>query len=199
MERSQYYPTISPRFIEETAIENNVYFLLHLTTVYLTKGERPVIIDKLFQALLKDMMTTTSPYYIEGMGRLSRTPELFTQLPVQKIALGLSKAFDLSPGAALNIIWPNWARSVYQEHLQRFVDFAVNIMNVAPCNSDEETALKGIHAMEKFCRGFHFPATLEDAGIFLTDTEMSELIKSCLPQEEVNEKAAIYLILKNSQ
>lgn len=199
MERSQYYPTISPRFIEETAIENNVYFLLHLTTVYLTKGERPVIIDKLFQALLKDMMTTTSQYSIERTGLLSRTPELFTNLPVQKMALGLSKAFDLSPGAALNIIWPNWARSIYQEHLQRFVDFAVNIMNVAPCSSDEETALKGIHAMEKFCRSLHLPATLEETGIFLTDTEMSELIKSCLQQEKMNEKAAIFLILKNSQ
>lgn len=199
MERSQYYPTISPRFIEETAIENNVYFLLHLTTVYLTKGRRPVIIDKLFQTLLKDMMTTTSHYSIERTGLLARTPELFIQLPVQKMALGLSKAFDLSPAAAVSIVWPNWARSNYQEHLQRFVDFAVNIMNVAPSSSDEETALKGIHAMEKFCRGFHFPATLEDAGIFLTDTEMSELIKSCLPHEKMNEKAAIYLILKNSQ
>ena len=131
--------------------------------------------------------------------KLARTPELFIQLPVQKMALGLSKAFDLSPAAAVSIVWPNWARSNYQEHLQRFVDFAVNIMNVAPSSSDEETALKGIHAMEKFCRGFHFPATLEDAGIFLTDTEMSELIKSCLPHEKMNEKAAIYLILKNSQ
>ena len=84
MERSQYYPTISPRFIKETAIENNLYFLLHLTTVYLTKGGRPVIIDKLFQELLKDMMTTTLQYSIEGNGRLSRTPELFTHLPVQK-------------------------------------------------------------------------------------------------------------------
>ena len=63
----------------------------------------------------------------------------------------LSALFGVTHGAGLAAIWGSWARYVMPQHVSRFVQFAVNVMGV---DNDfaypEETALKGIEAIERF-------------------------------------------------
>ncbi len=93
----------------------------------------------------------------------------------------LSGMFDVTHGAGLTAIWPSWARYVYKENIQRFVQFAVNVMGVRNDFSDPEgTAIRGIEAMERFYRDIRMPVTIgELLGREITDAEISEFARRC--------------------
>lgn len=88
--------------------------------------------------------------------------------------------FDVTHGAGLSAIWPGWARYVYKNCLPRFVKFAVNVMQVEPGKDDEETALKGIAAMENFYRRIGMPTNFKELGIEPTDEQISEMAEKCV-------------------
>ena len=87
--------------------------------------------------------------------------------------------FDVTHGAGLAAIWSSWARYVYKDCLGRFVKYALNVMQVAPGKDDEETALKGISAMEEFYRRIGMPTNMKELGIEPTDEEILEMAESC--------------------
>jgi alcohol dehydrogenase YqhD (iron-dependent ADH family) len=84
----------------------------------------------------------------------------------------LGGMFDVTHGAGLAAIWGTWARYVYKDCLDRFVKFAVNVMEVTPGATDEETALKGIEAMEDFYRSIGMPTSIHELGIDYTDEQI---------------------------
>ena len=87
--------------------------------------------------------------------------------------------FDVAHGAGLAAIWGSWARYVYRDCLSRFVKFALDVMGVEVGNSDEETALKGIEAMEAFYHRIGMPVSLKELGISPSDEQLQELAKKC--------------------
>lgn len=87
--------------------------------------------------------------------------------------------FDVTHGAALAAIWPSWARYVCKDCLPRFVKYAINVMKVEPGNTDEETALKGIEAMEDFYRQINMPTNMKELGIEPTEEQILEMTRSC--------------------
>ena len=87
--------------------------------------------------------------------------------------------YDVAHGAGLAAIWGSWARYVYQDCLPRFQRFAVNVMGVLAEGSDEETALKGIEAMEDFYRSIDMPTSFGELGITPTEEELKELAHKC--------------------
>ncbi len=87
--------------------------------------------------------------------------------------------FDVAHGAGLAAIWGSWARYVYRDCLSRFVKFALDVMGVEAGNSDEETALKGIEAMEAFYHRIGMPVSLKELGIAPSDEQLQELAKKC--------------------
>ena len=90
----------------------------------------------------------------------------------------LSGMFDVTHGAGLTALWPTCARYVYKANLPRFVRFAENVMGIAPNpQNPEETALKGIAAMEDFYRSIKMPVTI------------SELLGRKASREEIEEMA----------
>lgn len=98
-----------------------------------------------------------------------------------KLEHELSGMFDVTHGAGLTAIWPTWARYVYKNNVPRFVRFAVNVMGVTVKSlNQEETALKGIDAMEKFYRDIKMPVTLQELlGRKATEAEIEELSCRC--------------------
>lgn len=86
--------------------------------------------------------------------------------------------FDVPHGAGLAAIWPSWARYVYKNCLPRFVRYAVKVMGVAPAGNDEETALKGIEAMEAFYHRIGMPVNMRELGIAPTDEQILEMVRS---------------------
>ena len=91
----------------------------------------------------------------------------------------LGGMFDVAHGAGLAAVWGSWARYVMDARPERFARFAVNVMGVIPGGDDQETALKGIEAMEDFYRRIEMPVCIRDMGILLTEEQMRKLAEKC--------------------
>ena len=92
----------------------------------------------------------------------------------------LSGMFDVAHGAGLTAIWGSWARYVCRERLDRFVQFALRVMDVEPAGDDYQTALAGIAAMEEFFRSIGMPTSLTELGISPTDAQLEEMAEKCI-------------------
>ena len=91
----------------------------------------------------------------------------------------LGGVYDVAHGAGLAAVWGSWARYVYKECLGRFKKFAINVMNVEEVGSDEEIALKGIEAMEKFYHSIGMPTSIKELGLELSDADIEKLADQC--------------------
>ena len=93
----------------------------------------------------------------------------------------LSALFGVTHGAGLAALWPSWARYVKDKHLSRFVQFAVNVMGVEnDFAHPDETAEKGIRAIEDFYRKIGMPTNIHELlGREITDDEIEVLVDKC--------------------
>ena len=94
----------------------------------------------------------------------------------------LSAVYGVTHGAGLAALWPSWARYVKDRHLSRFVQFAVNVMGVEnDFSHPEETAEKGICAIEDFYRRIGMPTNIHELldGRMITDEEIDVLVDKC--------------------
>ena len=93
----------------------------------------------------------------------------------------LSALFGVTHGAGLAAIWPSWARFVKDKHLSRFVQFAVNVMGVEnDFAHPDETAEKGIRAIEDFYRKIGMPTNIHELlGREITADEIEEMVNKC--------------------
>lgn len=73
--------------------------------------------------------------------------------------------FDVAHGAGLSALWGSWARYVYKSVCPRFKRFAIHVMDIADKGSDEEIALKGIEATEKFFTSINMPTSFKELGV----------------------------------
>ena len=93
----------------------------------------------------------------------------------------LSALFGVTHGAGLAALWPSWARYVKAKHLSRFVRFAVNVMGVEnDFAHPDETAEKGIRAIEDFYRKIGMPTNIHELlGRAITDEEIDTMVDKC--------------------
>lgn len=87
--------------------------------------------------------------------------------------------FDVTHGAGLAAVWGSWARYVYRDCLPRFVRFAQRVLDVPAEGSQEETALRGIEAMEEFYRSIRMPTNLRELGVRPTQEQLETLARMC--------------------
>ncbi len=93
----------------------------------------------------------------------------------------LSAAYDVTHGAGLAAIWPSWARYVMDGCLDRFVQFALNVVGVDPeeYETAEEIAHAGIEGMEEFYHALEMPTNLHELGLDLSDDDLAERARRC--------------------
>lgn len=92
----------------------------------------------------------------------------------------LGGMFDVAHGAGLAAVWGSWARYVCREDVQRFVQFAINVMGVEPKEgAAEQLAVKGIEAMEAFYRSIGMPTSIHEMGVDVTREQLHELAYKC--------------------
>lgn len=91
----------------------------------------------------------------------------------------LGGMFDVTHGAGLAAVWGSWARYVADACPRRFAGFAEKVMGVEPAQSDQETAEKGIEAMEEFFRCIGMPVSIPELGIDPTDSQLREMAEKC--------------------
>ena len=93
----------------------------------------------------------------------------------------LGGMFDVAHGAGLAAVWGSWARYVYKEGVDKFVQFAVNVMGIPKdSGTPEEIALAGIRAMEDFYHSIDMPASLTELGVEPTDEQIGEMAQKCV-------------------
>lgn len=86
------------------------------------------------------------------------------------ISMEIGALYDATHGAALAVITPWWMRYVYENHLTRFIQFAMRIMDVEyDIDDPKRTALEGIYRLEAFFRRLGLPTTLKEIGITSND------------------------------
>ena len=169
--------------------------MMHTMERYFTQGGNMEITDSIAEGLLRTVMKNAKILHVDPKNYNARAEVMWASslshngltgcgadgkdFASHKLEHELSGMFDVTHGAGLAAIWPSWARYVYKNCLERFVKFAVNVMQVEPSANDEETALKGIAATEKFFKEIGMPTNVPELGINPTDDQIEQMAESC--------------------
>lgn len=170
--------------------------MMHTMERYFCKYQDMTLTDALAEALLRtvknctiDVLRDPEDYraraQIMWAGSLSHNNlmecGLEKDFATHRLEHELSALFGVTHGAGLAAIWPSWARYMLPRHTSRFVQFAVNVMGVEnDFTSPEQTAEKGIRAMERFYKEIGMPTTIKELlGRDVTDEEIELMADKC--------------------
>ncbi len=91
----------------------------------------------------------------------------------------VSAVYDIPHGAGLAILFPNWMSYVYQERIDRFVQYAVRVWGIDPAGkTDDEVARAGIAATREFFNQIGAPSRLADFQI--GDESLKRMAQECV-------------------
>ena len=168
--------------------------LMHTLERYFTQGGNMELTDQIAEGLLRTVMKNAIILRDDPANYNARAEVMWASSLSHNDLTGLGAdgmdfvshglehelggMFDVTHGAGLSAVWPSWARYVYKDCLPRFVKFAHDVMEVEPGASDEETALKGIAALEDFFCSIHMPVTLKELGVEPTEDQILTMAAS---------------------
>ena len=170
--------------------------MMHTMERYFTNGGNMKITDAIAEALLRTVMEQakilhTDPYNYDARAEVMWAGSLAHNdltgcgndggdFASHLLEHELGGMFDVTHGAGLAAVWSTWARYVYKDCLPRFVQYALNVMQVEPGATDEETALRGIAAMEDFYHAIGMPTNLHELGVSPTPEQIDEMANRCI-------------------
>ena len=170
--------------------------MMHTMERYFSKYEDALLTDAIAEALLRTVKEATPkvlknpedyPNRAAIMWASSLSHNDLTECGTEKdfashkLEHELSGLFGVTHGAGLAAIWGSWARYVMDKHLNRFVQFAVNVMGVHQDFTDAKaTALQGIEAAETFFSSIGMPISVPQLiGRQMTDDEINIMVEKC--------------------
>ena len=173
-----------------------VDIMMHTMERYFTQGGNMEITDAIAEGLLKTVMKHAEILHKDPSNYESRAEVMWANslshngltgcgnggndFASHRLEHEMGGMFDVTHGAGLAAVWPSWARYVMDDCLDRFVKFAINVMDVNPDGlSDKEIALKGVEAMEEFYRRIDMPTNMKELGIEPTDEELEAMAEGC--------------------
>jgi len=169
--------------------------LMHTMERYFVNGHRMEITDAIAEGLLKTVMRYAKvlrddPENYEARAEIMWAGSLSHNgltgcgndagdWACHRLEHELGAMYDVTHGAGLTAVWGSWARYVMNSCMTRFVRFAMYVLDVKPCATDEETAMKGIEAMEEFFRSIGMPTNLKELGVEPSEDDIKLLAKNC--------------------
>jgi len=170
--------------------------MMHTMERYFSKYEDMILTDAIAEALLRtvkdcvfEVLANPEDYrhraQIMWAGSLAHNDltECGTEkdFATHRLEHELSAVYGVTHGAGLAALWGSWARYVMPKHMNRFVQFAVNVMGVTnDFSHPEATAMKGIEATERFFRAIGMPTSIHELlGRDITDEEIGTLADRC--------------------
>ena len=169
--------------------------MMHTMERYFTQGGNMQITDALAEGLLRTVMENAKILHKDPENYDARAEVMWSSSLAHNGLTGcgcdggdfachmleheIGGMFDVTHGAGLAAIWGTWARYVYKECLPRFVKYALNVMQVEKADTDEETALRGIEAMEAFYREIGMPTNLKELGVDPTEEQIQKMADGC--------------------
>ena len=173
-----------------------VDIMMHTMERYFSKYEDATLTDAIAEALLRTVKDATPKVLKNPEDYRNRAAIMWASslshndltecgtekdFACHKLEHELSGMFGVTHGAGLAAIWGSWARYVMDKHLNRFVQFAVNVMGVPQDFTDAKaTALQGIEAAETFFSSIGMPISIPQlVGRQITDDEISIMVDKC--------------------
>lgn len=169
--------------------------LMHTMERYFTSGGNMEITDSIAEALMRTVITNAKILVKDPLNYDARAEIMWAgslshngltgcgnggnDFSSHALEHELGGLFDVAHGAGLAAVWGSWARYVYKDCLPRFYRFAVQVMGIKEAGTEEEIALKGIEALEKFFHEIHMPTSLTELGISPTDEELKLMAHKC--------------------
>ena len=169
--------------------------MMHTMERYFTAGETMELTDKIAESVMQ-IVLKNAPILLEQPDNYESRAEVMwagslshngltgcgiknKDFATHMLEHELGGVYDVAHGAGLAAVWGSWAIYVYKECLGRFKKFAINVMNVEEVGNDEEIALKGIEAMEKFYHSIGMPTSIKELGLELSDADIEKLADQC--------------------
>lgn len=189
--------------------------IAHILERYFTNEKNVDLTDRLCEATLKAIMENalrlnTNPNDYNARAEIMLSGMVAHNDSLSMGRLGdwashdieheLSGIYDIAHGAGLSIIFPAWMKYIYNHDLNRFVQFANKVFNIdINFNNLEETALKGIEALENFFTKIDLPTRLHHVNI--SDDRIEEMSKKLIAHcdhvgnfVEIREKEALAIL-----
>lgn len=168
--------------------------MMHTMERYFSTAGNMEITDAIAEALMRQVMKTAKILHKDPTNYEARADAMWAGSLAHNGLTGcgtnsdwathlleheLGGMFDVTHGAGLAAIWPSWARYVHDNDMDRFVKFALNVMEVEKQPTDEETVEAGIRALEDFYHEIGMPINMKELGIEPTDEQIDKLAESC--------------------
>ncbi|MBQ9036548.1 MAG: iron-containing alcohol dehydrogenase [Erysipelotrichaceae bacterium] len=168
--------------------------MMHTMERYFSTAGNMEITDAIAEALMRQVMKTSKILHKDPTNYEARADAMWAGSLAHNGLTGcgtnsdwathlleheLGGMFDVTHGAGLAAIWPSWARYVHDNDMDRFVKFALNVMEVEKQPTDEETVEAGIRALENFYHEIGMPINMKELGIEPTDEQIDKLAESC--------------------
>ena len=170
--------------------------MMHTMERYFSKYEDMTLTDAIAEALLRtvkecalQVMEHPHDYRLRAQimwaGSLAHNDltECGTEkdFATHRLEHELSALLGVTHGAGLAAVWGAWARYVLPHHVNRFVQFAVNVMGVPNDFAHPmQTARRGIEAVEDFYRRIGMPTSIPELiGRPVTDEEIALMVSKC--------------------
>ncbi|RJE89755.1 iron-containing alcohol dehydrogenase [Paenibacillus sp. 1011MAR3C5] len=175
-------PTLTYTVPRNHTVYGSVDIMSHVFEQYFSKTTNTPLQERFCESILQTVIENVEPATANPSDAAARANLMWCgtmALNGGQISLGMandwashgiehevSAIYDIPHGAGLAIIFPNWMRYVYQERIDRFVQYAVRVWGVDPAGkSDDEIALAGIQATRDFFTRIGAESRLADFGI----------------------------------
>ena len=172
-----------------------VDILMHTMERYFTPNGTMELTDALAEALMRTVMKQALILRVDPSNYDARAEIMWAgslshngltecgnggnDFSVHALEHELSGMYDVAHGAGLAALWGSWARYVYRECLPRFERFAVRVLGIPAGADAEETARRGIEAMEAFFRSIGMPTSLRELGLEPSEEDLVTLARNC--------------------
>lgn len=161
---------------------------MHTIERYFCPGTDTQLTDSIAEAVIKSVNKSgaeciKNPDSYEARGNMMWASSLahngltqcgrFFQLTVHQLEHEVSGMYpDVAHGAGLAALWCSWARYVYKNSMERFLQYAHNVWNVdIDFEHPEKTILKAIDMQEDFYKSIGMPVSLRELGVKEEDLE----------------------------
>lgn len=167
---------------------------MHTIERYFCPGEDTYLTDSIAEAIIKSTMKAGLDAYNNPTDYVARANMMwasslahngltqcgrFFQLTVHQFEHEVSAFYpEVAHGAGLAALWCSWARYVYKDSLQRFLQFATNVWNLdIDFEHPEVTVNKAIDLQEEYYKKLGMPTSLRELNV--KESDLEALALSC--------------------
>lgn len=154
--------------------------LSHAMEIYFGKPEENNLSDDINEAVMRSVIKNMRVLLKDNKNYEARSELAWASAMAENGILKIGKVTDFQAhqmehqlgaytdcnhGAGLAVIHPVLYRHIYKDGAERFARFTVNVWDIEPQETAEETALAGIDALAAFIKEVGLPSTFSEMGI----------------------------------